>query len=247
MASGDFLDLSQAAVRAAQGDPTDTSGDLARGKAAINEAYLSTCHTGDPWDFLEKEGQWTTTAGDDTYTYAGIVTALSITGATIREIHKLTNDTDGGRPLLSMDWEGLETLSDSSQESAEGDGPPMAWSKWGSQGSPRLRLYPAPDAVYTMGTYCFLTPDELSADGDTPLIPLAWRHRVLVPYAAALLLEQEGGPEAFAGYDRLMARYETNFNRMRSALGTGKKPTFNVVQPGAFDDLPGSGFDWGVW
>jgi hypothetical protein len=34
---------------------------------------------------------------------------------------------------------------------------------------------------------------------------------------------------------------------MRVALGTGKRPTFNVVAPDAFSHLPGSGDYWGYW
>ena len=243
MASGDWLDLSEHACRAAQYDPSDTTGDLVQAKAKINEAYLSVCHDGNPWDFLETEGQWTTTAGSDKYTYSSIATGMSITGASIREIMHITNDTEGFM-LRSMDWNAAETSSYSTQEAAEGQGTPDSWSKWGAQGNATIRLYPNPDAVYTMGSYVSLTPANMTADADTPMIPLAWRHRVLVPYAAALLLEQEGGAEAASGYDRLMARYERNYQMMRTALATAKRGTFNVTAPNAFDHLPHSGNDW---
>ena len=243
MASGDYLDLAEMACRSAQLDPTDTTGDLVQGKAKVNEAYLSVCHDGNPWDFLEKEGQWTCVAGSEQYTYATIATGMSITGASIREIVTMTNDTTGYL-LRSMSWDQLEADSASTQESGEGTGAPDSWSKWGSQAAPVVRLYPTPDAVYPLGPFCYLTPSELSANVDTPLMPLAWRHRVIVPYAAALLLEQEGGSEAAGFYDRLMARYERNYIQMRTALATAKRPTFNVVAPDAFIDLPGSGADW---
>lgn len=241
MASGDFLDLATAAVRSAQGDPTDTAGDLARGKAAVNEAYLATCGDSFPYDFLEREGQWTTTAGSDVYSYSSIATAMSLSSMSIREIHMLTNDTYGGVPLISMDWQQLETISASTQESGEGDGTPTAWAKWDS----RLRLYPEPDQTYTIGTYCLVTPAEMTADADTPLIPLAFRHRLLVPYASAILLEQEGGTEVET--ERRMSRWREGLRALREAHGTAKRPTFNVVGAGAFDHLPGSGSDWAVW
>ncbi len=234
MASGDLLDLAQAACRSAQMDPADTTGDLAQAKTKVNEAHLRCCNGGEPLDFLEREGQWTTVAGADVYTYASIAAAASITGATIREIHTLVGDAAAGTGVLeSMSWEALEHLSYSSQETSEGTGDPQLWAKWGT----RIRLYPTPDAVYTIGAFCYLTPSEMSLDADVPLLPLAWRHAVIVPYAAALLLEQEGGNEAAAGYDRLMQRYERNFLAMRTALAAAKRPTFRVMTPTAFSDL----------
>jgi hypothetical protein len=246
VASGDFLDLAERSARAAQFDPTDTTYDLARAKECVNEAYLSICHDGTDWDFLEKEGQWTTVAGSDVYTYASIATALGVTSASIREIVRMVNDTTGG-VLTSFSWVQIEDGSFSTQESGEGQGTPTTWAKWGNAGSPEIRLYPTPDDVYTLGTFCRLTPSEMSGDTDTPLIPLAWRHRVIVPYAAALLLEQEGGSEAGADYERRMARYRENLQQMRVALAAAKAPTFNVVSPSAFEDLPGSDTGWSYW
>ena len=170
---------------------------------------------------------------------------MSISGSSIREILHLVNDTDGFL-MRSMDWYSHETDTASTQESSEGQGTPDSWSKWGGGGVPTIRLYPNPDAVYTIGAYVALTPANMTADADTPMIPLAWRHRVLVPYAAALLLEQDGNSDAWSGYDRLMARYERNYEMMRIALGTGKRGTFNAVAPDAFDHLPHSGGDWFV-
>jgi hypothetical protein len=247
VASGDYLDLAQASVRAAQGDPSDTTGDLARGKAAVNEAVAQICSSGDPWSFLEKEGQWTVTGGSDTYSFSSIATALSITGATIREIVSLTPDTDGGPPLLQMGWEELERFANSTQDSYEAQGPPVAWAWWGNNGAPELRMYPNPDEGDTFGAFLYLAPSEMSSDTDTPIIPAAFRHAVIVPYAAGILLEQEGGADADAGANRRWERYERNMTRMRSVYGTMRASRFNVVAPGAFSDLPGSDADWGYW
>ncbi len=139
-----------------------------------------------------------------------------------------------------MDWQQLETTTSSSQESGEGSGTPTIWSKFGT----KIRLYPNPDAVYTLGTYVLLKAAEMSGDTDTPLIPLEFRHSVIVPYAAAILLEQEGGNEAGNAYDRLMARHREALRDMRVACATSKRPTFNVVGASAFDHLPGSVSDW---
>jgi hypothetical protein len=149
--------------------------------------------------------------------------------------------------LESFSWEQVEGGSYSTQEAGEGQGTPTAWSKWGNANAAEIRLYPNPDAVYSLGTFCLLTPSEMSLDADLPLIPHAWRHRIIVPYAAALLLEQEGGSEAGADYERRMARYREAVQQFRVAHASAKRPTFNVVSPDAFQDLPGSGEQWGYW
>lgn len=241
MASGDFLDLSEHACRAAQLDPSDTSGDLTQAKAKVNEGYLSCVHDGSPWDFLEKEGQFDLTASSDKYTYSSIATAMSVSGASIREIVKLTNDTEG-YVLKETSWEHLEQLTYSTKESAEGTGAPAYWAKWGSQGAPTIRLYPNPDSAYRLGAFCYLEPAALSDNTDTPLIPLAWRHRILVPYAAARLLEQEGGTEALSQANVYQNRYDEAMAMFRTARATAKRPTFNVIQPGYFERRDG---DWG--
>lgn len=246
MASGDFLDLGEQAARSAQLDPSDTTGDLAQALKKVNEAYLSVCHTGDPWDFLEQEGQFTTVASSDVYSYSSIITAMAVTGASIREITQLTIDTPsvGGVFMRSMDWPALESLTISTQDD-EGTGVPYQWAKWQS----RVRLFPIPDAVYTIGVFCSLSPDEMVDNTDEPLIPLAWRHRILVPYAGALLLEQEGGNESGNQYERLMRRYQDAFASMRTALATAKRPTFNAVQPGFMErEMAGGGLGgWAGW
>lgn len=245
MASGDFDDLAARACRSAQFDP-DNTDDLDRAKEAVNEAYLSTCHDGTSWDFLEKEGVWTTTAGSDVYTYASIATAIGASAASIREIVRMVNDTTGG-VLESYSWEQVEDGSYSTQEAGEGQGTPTVWAKWGNANNPEIRLYPTPDAVYSLGTFALLTPDEMTTGTDVPLIPAAWRSRIIVPYAAALLLEQDGGAESGADYERRMSRYREAVQQMRVAHGSGKRPTFNQVAPDAFSHLPGSGDYWGYW
>ena len=113
--------------------------------------------------------------------------------------------------------------------------------RWGDAATATIRLYPKPDAVYTIGTIAILRPAVLTANADVPLFPADFAHRILVPYAAAILLEQEGGAEAGADYERRMSRYREGLRDLITAHGTGKRPTFNVVAAGAFDHLPGSG------
>lgn len=210
-------------------------------KAAVNDAYLSTCGTGDPWDFLQREGAWVTTAGGDTYDYSSIGTAMGLTGGDIAEILSIASDTTG-RPLDSMSWEALEQYSYSTQDDANSE--PVFWSRWES----RIRLWPTPDQAYTLGTFCRVMPAEMTADADEPLIPLQWRRRLLVPYAAAVLVRTEGGLEASSEADRLMNRYDQDFMAFRAAHGTAKRPTFRVATPGwdSSDEFPNDRFT-GSW
>lgn len=227
MASGEFLEIAQRAARAARYDPSNTT-DLTRAKEAVNQAYLSSCASGIQYDFLEDECQWDTTAGSDKYSYTSIATAGSVTGAIIGEILSMVIDVQGESiPLESMDWIDLERLSNSTQDSDPG-GTPVYWAKWGAE----IRLYPNPDNAYTLGAFMRLVPSEMSADGDTPLIPLAHRHSVIVSAAAANLLRQEGGQEAHQEavyYDR---QHEQAMTSMRTAHATARLPTFRLKSSG---------------
>ena len=231
MASGDFTDLKEWSARTARFDVSNST-DMALAGQAVNDAYISTCADGSPWDFLQQEGSWITSSGSDVYTYATIASAMSITGASIAEIQMLAQDNPQGRPLESMGWEELENYSHSTQDDPTGE--PIYWSKWAS----RIRLWPTPDAAYTLGTFVRLAPAEMSASGDVPLIPLSWRRRLLVPFAAAILLRTEGGLETAAEARGLMESYDRDFIAFRTAYATAKKPTFRVTSPGwaAIDD-----------
>jgi len=237
MASGDFLELSQRAVRMAQMDTT-SSTDITRAKEEINAAYLSTCASGARFDFLEQEGQWTTTAGSDVYTYASIASAMSITGASIEEIMYLTNDTDGN-VLQSMSWAALEKATLATQDD-EGNGLPSAWAKWNT----RVRLYPIPDGTYTIGAFVRLVPNEMGADADIPLIPMPFRHRLLVPLAAANLLRLEGGQDAHMDATRLQQQADEAYLAMRTAHASARYPTFTLKEPSWADEAPGEPYWW---
>lgn len=231
MAFGDFADLKERACLSAHFDPDDAT-DLTKAGDAVNEAYLSVCGDGIRWDFLEEEGQWTTVAGTDTYTLSSIHAAITASGDGIAEILAITNDTDGGRNLIGMTWESLESAFYSSQDD-DPSGTPTHFARWGTN---RLRLGPKPDTSYTMGSLIRYTPGAMTSGSETPAIPLAFRHSVLVPMAALLLLEQEGGQETVADRDRLERRAQTNYEKMRMAHGAGRSPTFQVQTLTAFDD-----------
>ena len=236
MATGDFADLKARAARAAQFDANDST-DLTRAGEVVNEAYLTICGDGIDWDFLQNVSTFTTVAGTDTYTLASIATALSVNG--IRTLYGVTNDTEGGQPLEGCSWLDLERLSFTSQDD-DMDGLPQYFAMWNGN----IRLYPIPDAAYTMGIYYSLEPAELSADGDEPLIPLAHRASCIVPYAAALLLEQEGGGESMNDYDRRMSRFNDAYLKLRSAHGSGREASLRLASPGAFFDLDAQEYGW---
>ena len=211
-------------------DPSDTTGDLARAKTLINQCYLNVCASGDPWSWLELEGQWTTVAGTDVYTFASIATAMSISGASIREIQAMTNDTDGW-VIESMSHEALESYTGSTQDD-EPTGSPTMWARWGSQNAPRVRLFPNPDAVYRIGAFVYLTGAAMTSNTDTPILPLEWRHQILVPHAAWRLLSQEGGNEALNSARQYRDEYLTAFRAMRDALAVFRRPTGSAISPG---------------
>lgn len=224
MASGDFQDLYMKAMYGSRRDPNDTF-DTARAKEAVNEAYLAVSSTGDPWDWLEKEAQFVVQAGQDVYTYDAIGSALS---TNIGEIHTLTMDSgDGGWTLDSMSWPALERVSYSTQDD-EQTGEPIMFSKWDR----RIRLFPSPDEAYTIGMFYRIQAQEMVNDSDVPLLPLAWRTRLLVPYACARLLRQEGGGEAASEADRYMRDFDKAFLEARTALATAKYPSFRLTSPG---------------
>jgi hypothetical protein len=229
MASGDFQDLYTKAIYGSRRDPSD-SFDVARAKAAINEALLAVSFTGDPWNWLLKEGEFTLQAGADTYTYATIGSAL---GTQVSELFSFVMDSgDGGYRLESMTWDGLENATYSTQDN-ESSGEPIFWAAWDG----RVRFFPRPDSAYVIGCFYRAYQTELENDADTPLMPLEWRTRLLVPYACSRLLRQEGGGEAATEADRYMAEYQAAFRECRTALATAKEPDIRVATPAWRDQM----------
>lgn len=225
MALGDFADLKTKACRSAHFNPS-SSDDLSRAGEALNEAVQFVCAQNIEWDFMTKEGTGTVTASTDTYTYETIASLVG-ESADIEEVYSIFNDTEGGEELLGMDWLALERHALNTQESAEGTGNPYAYSQYNRT----VRFYPSPDTGDTMRFLYKFRPTEMSADGDTPPVPLPFRMSCLVPYAAAILLEQEGGGEAMNDYERRMNRFEKAYLELRNAHGSARRPEFRVVEP----------------
>lgn len=236
MPFGDFLDLSQSAARSARF--TITGEDLTRAKERINEGYLSTCASADEWDFTEVEETWSATGGTDLYTYTAIETSMALTGSSIAAIVSMVNDSDG-IPMRHVPWVQLERLAHSTQDDST-VGQPDLWSTFNRQ----LRLYPKPTSNTTIRTLLRVAPNAMSADADVPVIPLAWRHRVLVPYAAWKLLATEGGAEARAEANVYREEYQEAFRDLRTAHATAKRPDFSLVSPNFDLERPADPYWW---
>jgi len=181
VASGDFADLYTKAIYGSRRDPSD-SFDVARAKDAVNEALQAVSFTGDPWNWLEREGEITLQVGADVYSYATISTAL---GVTMAEILSLVMDNQD----------------------------------------------PKPDEAYTLGVFDRAYQSELVNDSDTPLMPLEWRTRLVVPYACMRLLRQEGGGEAASEADRYAGEYQKAFNDCRAVCATMHSPEMRLASP----------------
>lgn len=229
MASGDFADLYTKAIYGSRRDPSD-SFDVARAKDAVNEALQAVSFTGDPWNWLEREGEITLQVGADVYSYATISSAL---GTDVSEILSLVMDNeDGGYRLESMSWDALENTTYGTQD-GEQDGEPIFWADWDS----KIRVYPKPDEAYVLGVFYRAYQSELVSDSDTPLMPLEWRTRLVVPYACMRLLRQEGGGEAASEADRYTAEYQKAFNDCRAACATIHAPAMRLASPAWRDQM----------
>lgn len=226
-----YLDFAEEACRLAQMD-TSLSADVTQAKSYVNEGYLRVLAGPEDWDFLLQDGQITLTAGSDVYTYAAIATALSVTY--IDRVISMVNDTTGCGPLTTMSWDALEEYSYSTQDS-DPSGEPTAYAQWNT----RLRLYPAPDRAYVMGVLVRLRPAAMSSDTEEPLIPAALRRPILVNYAAAKLLQIQGGGEALNNASNLMAEHDRAVKEMRETYASANAQNIRVVHPNLNTGLPG--------
>jgi hypothetical protein len=194
----------------------------------VNDAQLSLLDSGDLWDFLETEGSFSTVAGTDTYTYTTIgSTTLVPANGVPGEILSIMDDSVGGA-LTPLSWEALERAALSTQDPSQARGRPGYFAKWDS----RIRLYPSPDAVYTMAWFGRQAVPLMTTGTDVPVLPLAWRHRILTPFAAAQLLRIESGYAAAYEASGLEAQSQQAVAAMRVARGSAKPPAMGVQSPG---------------
>lgn len=238
-AAGSFLELAQRACYKSGLRPW-VDYELLRAKEAVNETLLQVCASGDQWAFLEREGQFTLTAGGDTYLLSDIATAISVAAlGGVAEVLWMVNDTNGSQPLQSMPWQELEHLTTSTQNVGDATGSPGYWSRWND----RLRLAPKPDIAYTLGVFVRIRPIEMTADTDVPLLPLEYRRPVLVNGAACKLLSQPNprlpDPVRASLYRDAEGAYQRALVAMRADLAASREPTLMAVgasYPYVFED-----------
>lgn len=210
--------------------------DLARAKQAVNQVYRSILDSDDEWDFLEREGQITLTASQDTYAISGIASALSVDK--IRQVRYLIHDSSqysGNGILEGMSWQDLEALTRSTQDN-ESTGTPVAFAQWDG----KIRVWPSPNVAYTLGIYYQLGTAELTTNTATFVVPDEWLAEVIVPLAASRVLQQAIEPEKIQKASVLEARGQMALKQFQEARGSAKWPALRLESPRFSSDLPGS-------
>lgn len=230
MATGDFADLKNRALYLARMNAS-SAVDLARAGEVLNEAYFIISDAGPRWEWLEVEGQFTVSTTNDKYTLASVATAIGANG--IKEIYHMTNDTHSIGQLTRMSWRELEVFANSTQDD-DPRGVVTSFAVFGSD----FRVYPWPNATQTLGIIALDTVSEMTLDADTPNIPLTWRFRMLVPYAAARLLEQRGGGEAITMASRLQNEWNDSYEAFEARYASARYPHIKLDSHNVNHDLP---------
>lgn len=215
------------------------SYDLFQAKNAVNSVVRSILDLSEDWDFLEREGQIILTAGQDTYTIASVASALGVTS--IKELLMLVHDTEsiaGRGRLQAMSWSDLELLAKSTQD-GEATGVPSSYSVWDG----KFRVWPSPDQAYTLGCYYLLGSGEVTSDTASLVIPDEWVNEVVVPLAAARVLQQANDGNAVNKSNVLEGRGQSALKAFRESHGSARNPTLRLSSPTWNQDLPGSYYD----
>jgi hypothetical protein len=205
--------------------------DIARAKEAINECYLTVLNMGDRWSFATREGQFTITSAGDKYSFSGIASQFSV-GDIVR-IFNMTNDTVGfGNNLEGMDWLSQERLSTVTQD-GDTKACPQSFAVFGTQ----VRFYPWPDRTYTIGCFYQQGDVAMASDATVPIIPLSWRHKILVPYAASRLWEMHSGAGALSHAKYYTDQYERNMVLFKEQFSAAQQPQIGLDSPTWNSDL----------
>lgn len=101
----------------------------------------------------------------------------------------------------------------------------------------QIGLWPAPNAVYTISIDYYKLPTELSADADTPIIPISYRE-ALVQYALSLEHDFNTDPDLA---QKAMNRYEQIVTLARNNLLTQPNDTENFRILGPADNVSWTG------
>lgn len=161
----------------------DGGAGLARAKRWINQSYLELC-TRASWPFLKA-----TTTGTAPLTIADLRAVLSVV------------DTTNVQQLFSVDRRWLMSV-----DPALTSGTPTSYYL---ESATQIKVWPV-QAVSLSVNY-LKTPAQLSAGGDTPLVPDEWCD--VIVDGAVLKAEKDNDQ-----YDQLLSIYETTIGRMVAAL-----------------------------
>lgn len=150
------------------------------------------------WPFYEKEWSFNTVAGTSDYTLTSIANDISEVGALIS-------------PRQPLDWIGRDEADRWFPLQSATTGYPVAFSQWAEE----LRLYPTPDAVYTIIVRGYRKPTEWvdAGAGATPDMHEDLRNCV-AQWALARAYAQQDDPEMASLFERQFAD-ELNFYRRR--------------------------------
>jgi hypothetical protein len=237
-ATNSFLELAQRVCYETNTAPW-IGDQLDRAKEAVNSVYQSLLNSNEDWDFIEREGRVTLTAGADTYSTDTFATALGV--GSIRQILNIVNDSSANTPQLeALSWDELESLTKSSQDGETQD-QPAAYAVWNN----KVRFWPSPDKAYTLGIYYLAGAAPLALDTDVPLFPAEWLYEVIVPLAGARVLYQSGDATKVQKAQVLEGRGNAAYKRLVEFHASAKAPTLNLQSPKFASDLPGTyAQDW---
>lgn len=101
----------------------------------------------------------------------------------------------------------------------------------------KIGLWPIPDAVYSVAIDYSLVPTELSADADTPVIPVSYRE-ALVQYALSMEHDFNTDPDLA---QKAQNRYEQIVTLARQNLLSQPNDEFNFRIRGAGEGSPWTG------
>lgn len=160
----------------------------------INEAYQGLCVSA-PWSFRYAEETLATVAGQELYALPG----------SLVEVSWVSSPDDGPRRLLRRRRaDQLERFPDHRADQA------VPWG-WANAGDGQLRLFPAPDAVYSLTVAGWTVPAALSAGTDEPVFADEF-HPVVAYEAARQVLQREAADDSRA--ERFLAQVGWWVSRM---------------------------------
>lgn len=198
-------------------DTTDT-----RLTAFLNDAYWDIASR-EPWPFLEASSSAiTTTAG-----------SADITEPTdFGQVISMVIDSNGVNLMPKRaDW-----INKTFSGALTSQGIPSYYYFIGNQ----IKLYPVPDATYTITLQYLSVPAALEAGSDTPILP-ARHHRTLVLGALVSAYNMEDDGEQA---DRFERQYEKRITMMRNDLWTRQLDQPDQMQTGWWDDDASYPFDY---